>query len=322
MNWIDLFIKPILLLLTAELIFSLYLYLKHIPLKKKMKVDEKKQFLHALRIPPINKENQITISPILQKLYPGLVFIFSLFILWLFPLSSSSLSFEFDFSIEFIFLFFIGIHAFSILLAFSSQNNFRIQTTKEITSKLINYLLPIILSLISNFILLTRFGIDKFTFSNLITLQLSNHIYLFGFMVPASLVFLNPFGFLAYLSALIGLNRSTTLDALPDESLRQWVPEEEFSGLSRVLLEFSKSVSFFLLSVLIFPFFLGSLWDSTGFWRNFLISTGFCLIFVILIAGIGRGTPRIKMDRKLKTFIRTPFVLAVFAIIWSIFMVF
>lgn len=312
-----LIIKIILFLILSELIYSLNLKLKRNNIPNQNLYPNSVRFFNSLHHFKEKSKDSLLLDPILSKIMPYMAILFSLVALSLFPILNSSIEYKIYFGPEFIIIILIFLMLINLFMVIISQHPNRIQNSKEIISKMVNYLLPIILALIAIKITLTRNNVTVFSFYTIIDYQNNAILTIFGYTLPSIFLFMNPFSFIAFISSIIGLNRETNLDALPKESIRAWNFMEEIHGTSRGLFELSKSISFFILISFLFPIYLGNLWYGENGFVNILIIIALDLIVIYIISIIGKGKPRIFLDRKILNFIRTPFLFAVLSILWA-----
>jgi NADH:ubiquinone oxidoreductase subunit H len=324
MNLIDLIIKPICLIIIAELSWNLFINLKSKEVRAKSTYSKKTSFYRHIQMLSEPSSPSKYIHNYLTLIMPALLFILTVFAILLFPLMPSSFFYHENNTIFFIFSILLSFPAAGIIIALTSQHFSRIQATKELMTKVVQYYFAIILCTIALYIMIYRFQSETesslaFTFEELIEFQQTKSISIFGIEVPAIFLFLNPIGFIAYMSSVIGLYRETNLDAAPKEMLRTWNVFEEFNGNRKALLGLGQSIQFYLLVGLIVPLFLGIFWGSEDFivaLFKLVIST---TIIIQVLALVAEGKPRVLLDRKIKAFVRTPLFLAILSILYSLF---
>jgi NADH:ubiquinone oxidoreductase subunit H len=321
MNWIDFFIKPLLVIFIADLSRRLYSTLNYQKIREENNQDEKISLFSNFKL--LKEKNQngqyhnnsiawVSLLIIITNIC-GIIF---------FPLDNSSFFFNFEYSIVFILAVLIITPLYEILISLSSKHPLRIQTAKFINSKIIRYYFPIIISVISLFIMVYRSdpsnsGFD-ITFESIIRFQTQNFIDLWGFQLTGMFIFINPFSFIAYMSAIIGLLRDTNLDALKNQNLRIWDPIGDLKGRNFGLIQIARSIQFFLFLIIIVPLFLGTLWIGENLLLNILVILLIVSQIIVVVALFGQGKPRIFVDRKLESYLRTPLLFSLMGLIFAL----
>jgi len=321
MMWFDFFVKPIMVLIIAEIYREIFLRIN----SPKSFFNSKTGLLSQFKMDLVNLKLKSTINmsynSFLYKYTPIVLFCLNFMLIILFPFDNTAYFFTYDYSLLLIFIIILLNKLIALFLCITSQNPNRFQATKEIITGIINYDFPIMLSLIAIFIQVTFTQTERnfINLGDIIAYQQDFSDPIFGISFPALILILNPFSFLAYISALIGAYREKNLGVIDKtDLLDKWKIDDEFNGHKKALLSLSKTIQMIILISLIFPLFIGYYWSPD----NLLINDGWilmvALIIVVIIALIGGSRPRTKIDRTILNWIRTPHIFAFLSIIYAI----
>jgi hypothetical protein len=318
MIWPDLILKPILIIILGELFRSLYFQINN-PKNVFTSSSESSNYLifhlNQLKVTP---QNSNFLNKTIAKIGPFFIFGLALIGAMVFPLYSESFFYTNEFSLLLIIPLIMAIPLIYIMFALSSSHPSRIQTAKELASNITNYFLPLVISTFSLFITVYRYNPASaiFTFADIVEFQKVSLIE--GTSIPRIFLFVNPFAFLTVISVITGYYREKNMDIMQvKEAHNRWQIESEFNGRHLALIEFSKSIQFFLLIGLIFPLYFGTLWFNNNVILNLVTFLGFSLMIIIIIANIGKARPRTKFDRTLINWIRTPFLFAFLSVVYA-----
>ncbi len=274
--------------------------------KKTINVKEKKSKYTKIRI--------FSVSIIILLILSSMAFL-------VYPISYQSFFYTYSYSFFVIFFVLLLIPFFSMIFFSVEYNKSFRETIKAISSKYIYYLLPLILSTISNFILLNFYDsnmeeITIFNFRSIIEFQKNHYIVLFGYDIPAIFLIINPLSFITYLSSIIGFFRQSSIQLnagfLFDEKSQSIFNQNR-------LLDFSYSMFLYLSIIPMIPLFLGNLWFSESGFINLSITIFFSILFVIIISYYGKGKPKTMVDKKVGKFQSVPLFLSLISIIYSFF---
>ena len=321
---LELIILPLIIIALGSFMFNIYEYINRVKTRifPRFLMQIYKQWAEMISRPstPSNK-----IKGLVSYLYPFVFLACGILISWLIPLGLVSPFANHPLSLILILFFFIIIPIIRAYMVISSDNEQNITVAKKDIKKTAEYFLPILISVISLLYLLSHFYNDNdriFNITDFIAFQTSASIEILGITHPALFIFLNPFAFLAFISAIIGYMRDTNLDIDPDEEqVRYWNPEKEFTGRRYLMILIGKCIELVFLISFPITLFLASGQFST----NILINAAyyFALLFILLliIAIIGHGKPRTFVDRRILYFVRTPFFLALLSIAFTFFVI-
>jgi formate hydrogenlyase subunit 4 len=318
MIWPDIILKPILIIILGELFRNLYFHINNPKTANIVSSEVSNYLVYHLQQLRVSPQHSNYLNNSIAKGGPYLIFGLLFIGAMLFPLNSDSMFSSNEISLILILPFIMAIPLLYIMFALSSSHASRIQTSKELASHITNYFLPLVISMISLFITIYRYNPELvfFNFNDIIEFQKGSLIS--GSSIPRLFLFVNPFAFLTVISVITGYYREKNLDVLQtNEAQTRWHIESEFNGRPLALIEFAKSIQFFLMVGLIFPLYLGGLWSNDNMVLNFLTFIGVSILIILLIANIGRARPRTKFDRTIVNWIRTPFLFAFLSIIYA-----
>lgn len=215
------------------------------------------------------------------------------------------------------------IRAYMILRSDHEQN---IIVAKKDIKKSAEYSFSLILSVVSILFLMGHYLGDRtliLNFQDIITFQTTHSLEIFGVTLPALFVFLNPFAFLAFLSAIIGYFRDTNLDIDSDEEqIRYWNPDKEYTGRKYLLILFAKCIEFVLLLTLPISLFFGSGLIHDNVYANIASYVLILFLLLLIVSFVGHGKPRTGADRKILYFIRTPLLLAFLSLAFTFYIIY
>ncbi len=321
---LQLIIVPIIIITLGSFMFNLYEYINRVKTRlfPRFPLQTYKQWYEMLRraSSPSNK-----IKGAVAYLYPFVFLVFGILITWLIPLGIVSPYANHPLSLILILFFFIVIPIMRAYMVISSDHEQNITVAKKDIKKTAEYFLPILISILSILFLMGHFLGDHSKIVNItdiIAFQTSASIEVLGIKVPAFFIFLNPFAFMAFISAIVGYMRDTNLDIDPDEEqVRYWNPEKEFTGKRYLMIIIGKCIELIFLISLPISLFIGSGQISDNIFLNSFVYFALLFVVLLIIALIGHGKPRTIVDRKLLYFVRTPFFLALLSIAFTFYII-
>ncbi len=321
---VQLLLVPIIIIALGSFMYNLYEFINRVKTRlfPRFPLQTYKQWYEMLRrsSSPSNK-----IKGTVAYLYPFVFLVFGILISWLLPLGIVSPYANHPLSLILILFFFIVIPIMRSYMVISSDHEQNITVAKKDIKKTAEYFLPILISILSILFLMGHFLGDHdriVNITDIIAFQTSATLNILGITVPALFMFLNPFAFLAFISAVIGYMRDTNLDIDPDEEqVRYWNPEKEFTGRRFLMILIGKCIELIFLISLPISLFIGSGQISDNIFLNSFVYFALLLALLLIIALIGHGKPRTFIDRKILYFVRTPFFLALLSIAFTFFII-
>jgi len=183
--------------------------------------------------------------------------------------------------------------------------------SKEFFSTIIEYYVPILLSILSILIILGHYSIDLsgLTISNITDFQNNSKINLGITEIPAFFLIINPFAAVAFFTGIMGGFRTYKKEFYINNKINQKL-------FSKIL----RNVSFFAMNSLFVLLFMGGghffsnnhrLWNVVS-----CILTTFILILIISLIDYGR--PKLFIERKIWNFINIPLLFSILSVIYSI----
>ena len=319
-DWIGFIVTPILLVFFAVFYQKLYILINSPEISQKEQPPVQDLTNSNLKGTGEAHKTEFGINSIILKLIPVGMFLLIIVGLMFIPFDSTSIFFSNSVNIFLIFGILLSFPLIGMFTALLSEHFTKIQAAKEISAKVIHYYFPMILSVLSLLIMIfLKEGTNSIvSFESLIRFQSNGIIHIGTVDVPGDFIFQNPFSFLAYISAFIGLYRQTNLDAQPKQSLRAWNPYESFQIHNPKIFNLAQASHFLIFILLIIPLFIGSLWIGEMDLMNIVVQLLFALVVVISMGMFARGKPRTIIDRKIEAFVRTPLFFAILAIGWAV----
>ena len=188
-----------------------------------------------------------------------------------------------------------------IPLIFSGINytsNQLYRSSKEFFKTLLDYYAPIVLSLISIFILMYSYGIDlsELSLDSISSFQNSAQIRLFNEMVPALFLIINPFAAIAFFTGMMGIFRTYRRDFYRSNSIN----EKLFSKILRNICYFG------IVLLFVFLFIGGGYFFDQDLLMNLIMCTLISLFLIIIISIIDYGRPKLFIVRKIWSSINIP----------------
>ncbi|MGQ4874697.1 MAG: hypothetical protein ACP6IY_11565 [Promethearchaeia archaeon] len=205
-------------------------------------------------------------------------------------------------------IFFIFI-IYSLFLVLSYNSTQLKLISHELFKYHFSYILSIILSILSIYLLLVIYESNLyFSLTEILTFQNSKKITLYeNYELNAFLFFLNPFAGLAFFTSIIGIYRSYKRDFYKLNILNQKI----FTKILRRCISFT----FLLLFLIIF-------FGGTIIFNNLILDFGLIfmitLLLSIIVAFIDADRPQSFVERTIWKSINVPLLLSLLAIIYSI----
>jgi len=188
------------------------------------------------------------------------------------------------------------------------------RSSKEFFKTLLDYYIPIVLSLLSIFILLYSYGIElsELSIDNISSFQNSAQIRVFNEMVPALFLIINPFAAIAFFTSMMGLFRTYRRDFYRNNSIN----EKLFSKILRNICFFG------IVLLFVFLFIGGGYFFDQNLLMNLIMCALVSLFLIIIISIIDYGRPKIFIDRKIWNSINIPLIFSILAVLYSIILLF
>ncbi|MHA1293915.1 MAG: hypothetical protein ACTSQJ_14755 [Promethearchaeota archaeon] len=221
----------------------------------------------------------------------------------------------FKFKINIILIFFLIFIPSGIFSSIYFKNQQISSKSKEFFSSIWDYNIPILLSILSIYILMLGYGKDISNLSTLeiVQLQQNSRIDIFKIVIPAFFIIINPFAAIAYLTGIIGIFRTYRHENYINNELNQ-----------KIFTKILRNVSFFFLISLFLIIFIGGggVFFIENIFINLLLFIFIYLVFTFFIALIDSNRPKLFIERKILNYFNVPIIFSLLAIFYSLFLLY
>ena len=188
-------------------------------------------------------------------------------------------------------------------------------TFKNLIKEIANYAIPLILSMLSVFMILqAKEGMDliDLKMTDLIHYQINSSIKPFSIKLPALILFINPFAAIGYCFSTLGIFRGYHSNFFEQNELNKKLP-------SKLL----RNIIFLIFASLFIMIFLGGgLLFYENLYLNLLIVASLVLLFVVCLSLLDRDRPHIFIEKKLFNRINIPLLFSIIALIYSVIIIY
>lgn len=288
-----------------------------------LKISRRKLFSEFKLILKLLKQKSIPSKKsesILYQYTPIIIFIFEIFISILIPITHLQNFSNWDFSIVFTILLLISINLVYILLNLTYKENIKIYTVNSQINLLARDFIPIIISVISIFII---FGYSKGDFNipsflDIIQFQNTYKIIILGMHLPAIFLIINPFAALSTLLSIINIFKLKSSNKLNTEIYNSWDPLIEFNGRTQGYSLIGESMKIFILSTFFIAVFTanGQFIIDDSFY-SIVIYLVLLTLFVVFISFFCKRESTTITTKNFRIFFNPAMLLALFSLIFS-----
>lgn len=312
----------IITLVLGILIRSIFYSLVH----PELKISGRKLFSEFGQILKLLKENSLPSKKsdnLLFQLTPLMVLIIEIFISVLIPITILKNFSNWDISILFSIILLISINLIYIILNLTFKEITKIYSVKSQINLLVRDFLPLLLSIISIFIIFSfvkgDFNIPSF--SDIVDFQ-NTHIIILGMNLPAIFIILNPFAAISFILVIVNVFKLRSSNKLNTEMYNSWDPLIEFSGRGKGYSLIGESMKFFIFSTIFIGLFVANgQFITNNSLYTVLIYLLLLLLFVLLIGFICKRDSHSKTTMSFRVFLNPSMLLALISLIFSIIVV-
>ncbi|MHA1149999.1 MAG: hypothetical protein ACTSR8_17315 [Promethearchaeota archaeon] len=303
-NIILIIIIPFIIMSLGTIFYSIYAFLVNPHKDLQLKWTKLKNFNNLKRNFFIKEEDSIT-----ENFIICIYLTFAIILAFLIANGFEYGTFQIKFNlILIVFLIFLPF----LFAGFSYKSHQLYSTSKEYFKVIFGYFLPLIISIISIFILLIGYGIilTELSISELITIQNYFTIHIAGITFPAYFIILNPFAAIAFITAMMGVFRTFKSKIYNENKLNQTI-------FAKIL----RNITFLAIGLLFVFLFLGGGFFSQYKFFNFISCILITFGLILVVALIDNDRPKLFIERDIWNYINVPIFFSLLAVLYSFILI-